>query len=286
MVSTPVAPFSHLSTLWIQVTGTWCNLQCVHCINASGPKDPWLKHLDPQTVKRSIKEADSLGVKEIYFTGGEPFLHRDILGLLAFALEVAPTTVLTNGTLINARTADALATLSREAPYSLEIRVSVDDIDAEKNDRIRGKGALAKAVRAMQLLYARGLLPILTATEILRDELPAGNRMYERFRSFLLSLGIDKPRLKIIPVFPIGRMAAGRGPRLSEEMLQGFDFSLLQCSETRVVADGGVYSCPILAGFPEARLSESSLQESFKPCQLYHPACVTCYQTGMTCKNF
>jgi MoaA/NifB/PqqE/SkfB family radical SAM enzyme len=285
MMHMPVAPFSHLSTLWIQITGTWCNLQCMHCINASGPQDPWLKSLDTETVRRAIAEAESLGVKEIYFTGGEPFLHRDILALLRFSLQVAPTTVLTNGTRVDEPTADALATLSRESPYSLEIRVSVDDIDAEKNDRIRGQGALAKAVRALQLLSARGLLPILTATDILQNELPQADSLYERFRTFLLSLGIDKPRVKIIPVFPIGRLATAGSPLLTEAMLQGFDFSLLQCSETRVVADGGIYSCPILAGLPEARLSESSLRESFRPCQLYHPACVTCYQTGMTCKN-
>jgi len=110
--------------------------------------------------------------------------------------------------------------------------------------------------------------------------------LYTRFRNFLLSLGIDKPRVKIIPIFPIGRMAVVGAPLLTEEVLQGFDFSLLQCSETRVVADGGIYSCPILAGLAEARLSEESLQDSFKPCRLYHPACVTCYHTGMTCKNF
>jgi hypothetical protein len=28
----PRAPFLRLSTLWIQITGTWCNLECVHCI--------------------------------------------------------------------------------------------------------------------------------------------------------------------------------------------------------------------------------------------------------------
>lgn len=282
----PVAPFSHLSTLWVQVTGTWCNLQCVHCLNASGPKDPWLKSLDKETVKGYIKEAEGLGVKELYFTGGEPFLHRDILELLAFSLQVAPTTVLTNGTMINEKMADALAALARESPYSLEIRVSVDEIDPEKNDRIRGKGALAKAVRAIKLLYERGLLPILTATEILREEIPEGSGMYERFRDFLLALGVKKPRVKIIPVFLIGRMGQEGGPLLTEEMLQGFDFSLLQCSETRVVADGGVYSCPILAGLKGARLSEEGLEESFTPCRLYHPSCVTCYQTGMTCKNF
>ena len=48
--------------------------------------------------------------------------------------------------------------------------------------------------------------------------------MYERFRHFLLSLGVEKPRVKIIPVFPIGRMAATGGSVLSEETLQGFDF--------------------------------------------------------------
>jgi MoaA/NifB/PqqE/SkfB family radical SAM enzyme len=285
-MNAPVAPFSHLSTLWIQVTGTWCNLQCVHCINTSGPTDPWLKSLDTESVKRSIKEAEGLGVKEVYFTGGEPFLHRDILALLAFSLQVAPTTVLTNGTLITEKVADTLATLASVSPYSLEMRISVDDIEAAQNDRIRGKGAFAKAVRAIQLLHARGLLPILTATEILQDELPVSSVMYERFRTFLLSIGIEKPRVKIMPIFPIGRMAGERGLLLTAERLQGFDLSLLQCSETRVVADDGVYSCPILAGLPEARLSEGSLQESLTACHLYHPACVTCYQTGMTCKNF
>jgi AdoMet-dependent heme synthase len=282
---TPVAPFSHLSTLWVQVTGTWCNLQCVHCINASGPQSPWLKSLDTETVKRYIREAETLGVKEIYFTGGEPFLHEGILELLAFALQVAPTTILTNGTMIHGTMADALAALARQTPYSFEIRVSIDDVDPERNDRIRGKGAWAKAVGAIQLLHARGLLPILTATEPFH-EIPSGeNGLYTRFRDFLLSVGIDKPRVKLMPIFPIGRMAGTGGPLLTEEVLQGFDFSLLQCSETRVVAAGGIYSCPILAGLAAARLSEESLQDSFKPCRLYHPACATCYHTGMTCKN-
>lgn len=281
----PTAPLLELSTLWIQVTGTWCNLVCTHCLNSSGPVNPWLKSLETEQVIRYIKEGADLGIKEIYYTGGEPFLHKDMLLLVAHALEVAPTTVLTNGTLITDQVADDLLALAHSSPYSLEIRISIDDVDPEKNDRIRGKGAFAKAVRALQLLYSRGLLPIVTATEILRDELPEGTGMYERFRDFLLSLGVDKPRVKIMPVLPTGRMEGEGGPLVTPEMLQGFDFSLLQCSETRVVADGGVYACPILAGLPGARLSEKSLKEAMKPCDLYHTACVTCYETGMTCKN-
>jgi AdoMet-dependent heme synthase len=284
-MSTVVVPFSSLSTLWVQVTGTWCNLRCAHCINSSGPKNPWLKSLETETVIRSIREAETFGVKEIYFTGGEPFLHADIIELLAFALQVAPTTVLTNGTLIDAAMADTLAALANQTPYSLEIRVSVDAVDPAQNDRIRGKGAWARAIRAIQLLHARGLLPILTATEPMQGSPSGDGDLYGRFRDLLSSLGINKPRVKIMPLFPAGRMAQAAGSLLTADALEGFDFSRLQCSETRVVAAGGIYSCPILAGLAGARLSEESLQDSFTPCRLYHPACVTCYQSGMTCKN-
>jgi MoaA/NifB/PqqE/SkfB family radical SAM enzyme len=281
----PVAPFLGLSTLWVQITGTWCNLECRHCINASGPRAPWLKPLDAETVRHAIAEAEEVGVKEIYFTGGEPFLHGEILPLLARALRAAPTTVLTNGTLIGPAQADALAAMGARAAYSLEIRVSLDDPDPEANDRIRGAGAWAKAVEAVRLLRARGLLPIVTATEITRDLYPPGSGMYERFRDFLRGQGVERPRLKIMPVFALGRQPASGEPPLTEEDLEGFDRAALQCADARVVAAGGVYACPILAGLAGARLSTGSLRRSFRPAPLYHPACVTCRRTGMTCRN-
>lgn len=281
----PVAPFLRFSTLWIQITGTWCNLECAHCINASGPRESWLKPLRTETALAAIREAEELGVKEIYFTGGEPFLHGDLPALLEAALAVAPTTVLTNGTCIDAGMADTLVALVARAPYSLEIRVSLDDTDPQKNDRIRGAGAFARALGAICLLHERGLLPIVTATEITSGEHPGEGGMYERFRDFLLAHGIEKPRVKIMPVFALGRLARPGEPVLTEEDLAGFDRGTLQCSDARVVADGGVYACPILAGLPGARLSDGGLEASFRDAPLYHASCVTCYRTGMTCKN-
>jgi len=282
----PHAPFVRLASLWIQITGTLCNLECVHCINASGPTDPWLKPLSRDAVLRAIDEAADLGVKEIYFTGGEPFLHPELLSLLSASLAAAPTTVLTNGTVMTDRIADALRALAEAARYSLEIRVSLDDPDPALNDKIRGRGAWRRAVRALRLLNERGLLPIVTATEILEGERPSGEGMYQRFRQFLLGLGIEKPRVKIIPVFPVGRLTDPAGPVLDDAAIEGFDLGLLQCAETRAVADGGVYACPILAGLPGARLSDGGLAESFRPVPLYHAGCVTCHRTGMTCKNY
>jgi hypothetical protein len=281
----PSVPFSGLTRLWIQVTGTWCNLECTHCLNASGPQEPWLRPLAPAVVTRAIDAGERLGVREIYFTGGEPFLHGAILPLLARSLAVAATTVLTNGTLVTGEIADALRALADASRYSLEIRVSLDDVDEARNDRVRGAGAWAHAVRAIRLLDARGLLPIVTATEILGDAAAAPGATYRRLRDFLRSLGIEKPRVKILPVFAIGRLDEAGGERLTDDALDGFDRSTLPCAETRVVADGGVYACPILAGLPGARLSADGLEDAFRPAPLFHPACVTCQRTGMTCAN-
>ncbi|HEX2437387.1 MAG TPA: radical SAM protein [Methylomirabilota bacterium] len=281
--STPSVPFRHLTALWVQITGTWCNLQCAHCLNASGPKNPWLAALDAAETQRWIEEAATLGVKEIYFTGGEPFLHPEIEAMLAFALHRAPTTVLTNGTLIDEAMAGALAALAAGARYSLEIRVSLDDPDRARNDAIRGRGAFDRALAAMRRLHERGLLPILTATEV--EAAPPGAARYDRLRRLLLDAGVTRPRVKILPLFPVGRVAGSGGGHVTAEMLAAVDPARLQCSESRAVAAGGIYVCPILSGLSEARLPVRSLAESLTPTALTHPACLVCWQTGASCRN-
>src|SRR5207237_2469392 len=96
--------------------------------------------------------------------------------------------------------------------------------------------------------------------------------------------GVARPRVKLMPTFAVGRHGGGT-ERCMESALEGFDRTTLQCSRARVVADGGVYACPILAGLDGARLSTGSLEAAFRPAALYHSACVTCYRTGMTCAN-
>jgi AdoMet-dependent heme synthase len=291
---TPQAPFRSLRTLWFQLTGTLCNLECVHCFIACSPTNHALKFLAADTVYRFLDEAAALGVREVYFTGGEPFLHKQLLPILARALAVAPATVLTNGTLITPAVADALAALQAASRYSLEIRVSLDDVDAHKNDAVRGQGAHAKAVRALRLLHDRGILPIVAVTEYLFErpatpEQPGvGSGFYQKLRDFLLAQGVTKPRIKVIPVFAIGKLQGTQpfAPYVTQDMLAGFDVTTLQCTQSRMVADGGVYACPILVGEPQALLAQDSLRAAMQPCALYHTACHTCYVTGMTCANY
>ncbi len=280
----PRVEFGGLRTVWFQITGTLCNLTCRHCFNSSGPRDPWLGGLDAAVVRRHIAEAEQLGAREFYFTGGEPFMHPEILALVAEALAEAPVTILTNGTLIDEGMADRLAAIAEGSPYSLELRISLEAPTAEANDRIRGRGTFARALRAIRLLGTRGLHPIVTATEIVEPS-PEGS-LYDRLRASLIAAGVERPRIKILPVLPLGR-CAGRSPgrRVTADDLEGFDVTRLQCTESRVVAQGGIYACPILAGLAGARLADR-LADALGPTPLYHEACYTCYETGVACRNF
>jgi MoaA/NifB/PqqE/SkfB family radical SAM enzyme len=295
MQPVPQAPFHHLHALWFQLTGTLCNLACSHCFISCSPTNHSLKFVAPETVYRYLDEAEAHGVREVYFTGGEPFLHRQIMPILARSLQVAATSVLTNGTLITPVVADGLAALAAASRYSLEMRVSLDDVDEERNDAVRGKGALRRALRALTLLQDRGLPPIVAVTEYFYEaqtatpqEAGGGSGFYRKFREFLLEHGIEKPRLKVIPVFAMGKLHSSEtgAAHVTPDMMRGFDVTTLQCTKSRIVADGGVYACPLLVGEREARLSESALSDAMQPCSLYHTACHTCYVTGMTCANY
>jgi molybdenum cofactor biosynthesis enzyme MoaA len=70
-----------------------------------------------------LHEAVQLGVKEFYFTGGEPFINPD---LLEATLQVGPATVLTNATLLCPQVVRELASMRDASTYSLELRVSMD----------------------------------------------------------------------------------------------------------------------------------------------------------------
>ena len=105
----------------------------------------------------------------------------------------------------------------------------------------------------------------------------------------LRAAGLAKPRVKILPLFRIGRERSrthGYGPdeRLTAAHMRGRDPLSLQCSTSRMVTSRGVYVCPILIDTPSARLGRT-LRESLRSFPLAHGACYTCWATGATCRN-
>ena len=109
----PLVELFHLDELWFQVAGTVCNLQCRHCFISCSPHNHNFGFLELATVQRILEESVPLGVKEYYFTGGEPFLNRDMVAILEATLRYGPATVLTNGTVLQERVASSAASGGR-----------------------------------------------------------------------------------------------------------------------------------------------------------------------------
>src|ERR1051325_2610180 len=185
----PKVRLSALETLWFQVGGTLCNLACTHCFVSCSPTNHTHESMSLDEVRPYLQEGAALGVKEYYFTGGEPFLNPDMEAILALVVrEYGPATVLTNGLLLDAARCARVRASADAGEYSLDLRVSLDGADAESNDRVRGSGAFARATAGIRNLAAVGLNPVVTATEVYDENgSPQGK---ERFFALLLSLGI------------------------------------------------------------------------------------------------
>jgi sulfatase maturation enzyme AslB (radical SAM superfamily) len=283
----PEVALAHLDHLWFQVAGTLCNLECRHCFISCSPHNHTFGFLDLETVRRALDESVNLGVKEYYFTGGEPFLNPDMVAILELTLRYGPATVLTNGTVFKEDWLRRLRRADDASLYTLEFRVSLDGFSAETNDPVRGPGTFVRILRGIRQLVDHGFLPIITVTRT-TEEIDEAAQV-DGFARLLKANGYDRPRLKVLPTLRIGaEVKRQRGyhehERVTPEMMAGFDRNVLICSHSRVVTDRGIFVCPILIEAAEARLGDS-LAEAAKPYKLRHQACFTCYQYGALCAN-
>jgi|SRR5436190_9566017 len=281
MSAHPHVPMRALDTLWFQVAGTLCNIECTHCFVSSSPTNRSHEMLTLLDVKRRLDEARALGVREYYFTGGEPFMNREMIPILAATLKQGPATVLTNGMLLTPQVCAELRLLIDASEYSLDLRVSLDGFDRESHDAIRGAGSWDRAMRGLQNLAAVEINPVITATGI------RGEDGRTRFLELIQSWGFTKPRLKVLPLFRIGAEVNRSGDyadweRLTTDKFDETAANSLQCSSCRMVTSKGVYVCPILVNMPEARMGES-LAETLRPFELRFGACHTCWVEGVTC---
>jgi len=290
MTATSVFPrieLSHLDHLWFQVSGTLCNLTCQHCFISCSPINDAFGYITLADVRRALDESVALGVKEYYFTGGEPFLNRDIVAMLVETLRYGPATVLTNATVLKDQWLTELSAAEKQSLYSLEFRVSIDGFTAKMNDPVRGAGTFDRAMRGVAKLVEHGFMPIITATRTWADN--RDHEVVDGFVSLLRSSGYDRPRLKILPTLHLGaetKRSCGYTEleRLTTQMMEGFDVTQLICDHSRVVTDRGVYVCPILIDSPDARLGDR-LADATGSYEARHGACFTCYQYGAICSN-
>ncbi|HSE25494.1 MAG TPA: radical SAM protein [Pyrinomonadaceae bacterium] len=161
------------SRLWLY-TNFDCNLHCDYCCVRSSPTAP-RRELGLARVKQISREAAELRVKEIFVTGGEPFLLEDIGEILIACAEAAPTTVLTNGMLFTKRRLETLRALPRDR---IVLQISLDSATPDLHDFHRGTGTWARTREGVQQARELGYRVRLAATISTDDEA-------KEFRHFL-----------------------------------------------------------------------------------------------------
>lgn len=282
---TPSVPMLALDTLWFQVAGTVCNIECTHCFISCSPRNHSHEMMSLADVQARLDEARGLGVREYYFTGGEPFMNRDMLPILAATLRQGPATVLTNGMLLRPEVCRELRELFDSSEYSLDVRVSLDGFDRESHDAIRGIGVWDRVMIGLRNLADVALNPVITVTTAAEGVASAEGRT--RFLELIRTFGFDRPRLKVLSLFRIGAeeqrtRAYEDWERLTDLALTEEDARTLQCSSCRMATSKGVYVCPILIEEPAARMGDT-LGETLRSFPLKYGACHTCWVDGVTC---
>ena len=152
-----IAP-AKLEEIWIN-TNNSCPLSCKHCLVDGGKEKA--SPMTTAELKQMVDEAIELGVKRVYFTGGDPFLRKDILPLIKYVTARVQLVVLTSGVLINRETAAGIRSATNDR---LMLQISLEGPDASTNDAIRGKGSYDRAVGGIRALIQAGITPVVTTT--------------------------------------------------------------------------------------------------------------------------
>ena len=152
-------PFEHLDTLWIN-TGSLCNITCANCYIESSPSNDRLAYITAKEVEALLDEAKGLGTREIGFTGGEPFLNRELSQMLEAALQRGfEVLVLTNAMqpMLRSRPSAELLDLNARFPGKLSLRVSLDHHTAALHETERGANTWDKTIEGIDWLSRNGL---------------------------------------------------------------------------------------------------------------------------------
>jgi pyruvate-formate lyase-activating enzyme/diadenosine tetraphosphatase ApaH/serine/threonine PP2A family protein phosphatase len=150
--------------LWVY-TNFDCNLACGYCVVESSPRAR-ARRVDPGAFRELCAEAADEGFTELYLTGGEPFVHPDLLELVETACAAVPRVVLlTNAMLFAApgRRRDALAAMA-ELP-GFELQSSLDSAVAGPHDLQRGVGSWARALEGLHVAAGLGVPVRVAMTE-------------------------------------------------------------------------------------------------------------------------
>lgn len=283
-----------LRTLWVN-TGTLCNITCRHCYIESSPVNDALVYLGAAELTAYLDEAQSLGapLTEVGFTGGEPFLNRDLPAMLRDVLgRGLAALVLTNAMKPMMNHAAALLALREDFGDRLTLRVSLDHHDAALHDAERGAGSFARTMDGLRWLAAHGFRLHIAGRAGFGTEAEAAMRAGYAALLADHAIPIDAADPVALMLFP--EMDAGADvPEITTAcwgILRKSPDSLMCASARMVVKRRGadrpsVVACTLLPYDPQFELG-ATLAEASRPVALNHPHCARfCVLGGAACSR-
>lgn len=135
-----------------------CNLRCKHCYEGiQNGRVQWGVDEFKDAIDKlwsAFKKWDVKG--EISLIGGEPTLHPNFYEIVRYLHgrgDVDSISILTNGVAVNSN----LIELIKEC--NCYVQVSIDGINEDKHDEIRGKGNYSRLMSNIDLLSKEGVFP-------------------------------------------------------------------------------------------------------------------------------
>ena len=269
-----------LRTLWLN-TGTQCNLACEHCYIESTPSNDRLAYLSRAEAQSYLDElaALRLGTEEIGFTGGEPFMNPDIVGMLEDSLGAGyQVLVLTNAMRPMMKCADALLDLRARHGSRLVMRVSVDHFRQDLHEQERGRRSWRPTLQGLRWLNDNDFALRVAGRRRWGDDEDALRAGFQALFD-TEGVGVDAQSPEQLVLFPEMDIEADT-PEVTTECwdLLGVRPTDVMCSSSRMVAKHRgearpvVVSCTLLPYEREFNLS-ASLAGSLGAVPLNHPHC-------------
>ena len=145
-----------------------CNLRCAYCMPPEGLD--WLpapEVLTGDEVVRLVRiGVETLGIREVRFTGGEPLLRRDLVSIIAATAALSPRpeiSLTTNGIGLDRR-----AVSLQEAGLD-RINVSLDTLRPEVFRKLSRRDRLSDVLSGLAAAASAGLTPVKVNTVLMRD---------------------------------------------------------------------------------------------------------------------
>ena len=280
-----------LETLWFN-TGTLCNLTCRNCYIKSSPRNDRLVYLSAAEVATYLDEIerDRHDTRLIGFTGGEPFMNRELPAMLDDVLSRGlEAMVLTNAMKPMHRMKPALLRLLERHGHNLALRVSVDHYGRALHEGERGARSWKPTIDGLVWLAQAGF-DVHVAGRRFSDE--TEEQVRDGYARLFAELGVPIEAKSPVALVLFPEMDATVDvPEITTAcwgILRKAPDSVM-CASSRMVikrkgaARPAVVACTLLPYDPQFELGQS-LAESTGAVRLNHPHCAKfCVLGGAAC---